>query len=32
MRTVALGDTGEELSALCLGAMNLGTKLDEEGS
>jgi len=32
MRTVALGDTGERVSALCLGAMNFGTKLDEQGS
>jgi aryl-alcohol dehydrogenase-like predicted oxidoreductase len=32
MRTVALGDTGEEVSALCLGAMNFGTKLDLDGS
>jgi aryl-alcohol dehydrogenase-like predicted oxidoreductase len=32
MRTVSLGDTGERVSALCLGAMNFGTKLDEPGS
>jgi aryl-alcohol dehydrogenase-like predicted oxidoreductase len=32
MKTVALGDTGEKVSALCLGAMNFGTKLDEKGS
>lgn len=27
MRTIAMGDTGRTLSALCLGAMNFGTKL-----
>jgi aryl-alcohol dehydrogenase-like predicted oxidoreductase len=32
MQTVRLGDTGEQVSALCLGAMNFGTKLDEAGS
>ncbi len=32
MKTIALGDTGEQVSALCLGAMNFGTKLDEKGS
>jgi aryl-alcohol dehydrogenase-like predicted oxidoreductase len=32
MRTVRLGNTGVEVSALCLGAMNYGTKLDQEGS
>ncbi len=32
MKTVALGMTGEKVSALCLGAMNFGTKLDEKGS
>ncbi len=32
MRTVTLGNTGEKVSALCLGAMNFGTKLDEKGS
>ncbi|MCX7030632.1 MAG: aldo/keto reductase [Spirochaetes bacterium] len=32
MKTVALGDSGEKVSALCLGAMNFGTKLDEPRS
>ena len=32
MKTIALGDTGEKVSALCLGAMNFGTRLDEKGS
>jgi aryl-alcohol dehydrogenase-like predicted oxidoreductase len=32
MKTVPLGDTGARVSALCLGAMNFGTKLDEKGS
>ncbi len=32
MKTVPLGSTGRQVSALCLGAMNFGTKLDEKGS
>jgi aryl-alcohol dehydrogenase-like predicted oxidoreductase len=32
MKTLPLGDSGMEVSALCLGAMNFGTKLDEKGS
>jgi len=32
MRTLLLGDSGAEVSTLCLGAMNFGTKLDEKGS
>lgn len=32
MKTIALGATGIKVSALCLGAMNFGTKLDEKGS
>src|SRR5512147_1815514 len=32
MKTLALGDSGMKVSALCLGAMNFGTKLDEKGS
>ncbi len=32
MKTLALGDSGITVSALCLGAMNFGTKLDEKGS
>jgi aryl-alcohol dehydrogenase-like predicted oxidoreductase len=32
MRTVSLGNTGEQVSALCLGAMFLGTKQDEATS
>ncbi len=32
MRTVTLGHSGIEVSSLCLGAMNLGTKVNEEGS
>jgi aryl-alcohol dehydrogenase-like predicted oxidoreductase len=32
MKTIDLGDTGAKVSALCLGAMNFGTKLDEKGS
>ncbi len=32
MKTLALGDSGVSVSALCLGAMNFGTKLDQKGS
>jgi aryl-alcohol dehydrogenase-like predicted oxidoreductase len=32
MKTLPLGDSGIKVSALCLGAMNFGTKLDEKGS
>lgn len=32
MKTLSLGDSGIKVSALCLGAMNFGTKLDEKGS
>jgi aryl-alcohol dehydrogenase-like predicted oxidoreductase len=32
MKTLTLGDSGMKVSALCLGAMNFGTKLDEKGS
>ena len=32
MKTLPLGDSGMNVSALCLGAMNFGTKLDEKGS
>src|SRR5690348_14276553 len=32
MKTVALGNTGVEVSSLCLGAMFLGTKSDVEDS
>jgi aryl-alcohol dehydrogenase-like predicted oxidoreductase len=32
MRTLPLGDSGVAVSALCLGAMNFGTKLDQKGS
>ncbi|MFW6062371.1 MAG: aldo/keto reductase [Planctomycetota bacterium] len=32
MRTMPLGRTGEEVSALCLGAMLFGTRTDEETS
>ena len=32
MRTIDLGETGAKVTALCLGAMNFGTKLDEKGS
>jgi aryl-alcohol dehydrogenase-like predicted oxidoreductase len=32
MKTLPLGDSGMEVSALCLGAMNFGTRLDEKGS
>lgn len=32
MRTVLLGNTGEQVSALCLGAMYYGTKVNQESS
>ena len=32
MKSIPLGDTGERVSALCLGTMELGTKVDEPAS
>lgn len=32
MKTIALGATGKSVSALCLGTVNFGTKLDEKSS